>query len=85
VNECKKVLFERLSDDTFGMCPAPMSADLALQILKDYLLGEDFYIVMPSPQEQANTIIVATILQKYSKEYRKDRKKYIKENGGVQE
>ena len=83
MSECKKILFERLSDDTFGMCPAPMSADLALQILTEYLLGEDFYIVMPVPQEQANTIIVETILRKYSKEYRKDRKRFIKENGGA--
>ena len=82
MSECKKKLFERLSDDTFGMCPAPMSADLALQILTEYLLGEEFYIVVPVPQEQANTIIVETILRKYSKEYRKDRKKFIKENGG---
>lgn len=76
--ESKKLLFERLCDDTFGICPAPMTAELALQILTDYLLGEDFYITMPLSQEQANTEIVATILQRYSREYRKDKKELIK-------
>lgn len=74
----KKKLFEILSDDTYGLCPAPMSSYIALQILIDYLLGEDFYIAMPLSQEQANTEIVATILEKYSKDYRKDRKRFDK-------
>ena len=78
-------LFEVLSDNTYGLCPAPMSSDVALQILVDYLLGENFYIVMPLSQEQANTEIVAAILDKYSKEYKKDRKKFMKEKGGEQE
>ena len=81
MNPYKKKLFEILSDDTYGLCPAPMSADVALQILTPYLLGEDFYIVMPVLQEQANTEIVAAILEEHSKEYRKDRKRFIKEKG----
>ena len=84
MNEYKKKLFEILSDTTYGICSAPMSADVALQILTTYLLGEDFYIVMPVSQEQANTEIVATILEKYSKEYRKDRRKFIKEEEGAE-
>ena len=48
-------------------------------------MGENFYIVMPLSQEQANTEIVAAILDKYSKEYKKDRKKFMKEKGGEQE
>lgn len=74
----KKKLFKILSDETYGICPAPMSAEDALQILTDYLLGEDFYISMPLSPQQANTEIVATILKKYSKEYNKDRKRFIK-------
>lgn len=74
----KKKLFEILSDEKYGLCPAPMSAEDAIQILTDYLLGEDFYIVMPLSPQQANTEIVAAILEKHSKEYKKDRKKFIK-------
>ena len=81
----KEKFFEILKDDTYGICPAPMSSDIALQILVDYLLGENFYIVMPLSQEQANTEIVAAILDKYSKEYKKDRSKFMKEKGGEQE
>lgn len=84
MNEYKKKLFGILSDTTYGICPAPMSADVALQILTTYLLGEDFYIVMPVSQEQANTEIVATILNKYSKQFRKDRRKFIKEKEGAE-
>ena len=62
-----------------------MSSDVALQILVDYLLGENFYIVMPLSQEQTNTEIVAAILDKYSKEYKKDRKKFMKEKDGEEE
>lgn len=74
----KRKLFEILSDGTYGLCPAPMSANDAIQILVDYLLGEDFYIAMPLSPQQANTEIVAAILEKHSKEYKKDRKKFIK-------
>ena len=68
----KEEFLKILSDDTYGLCPAPTSSALAIQVLTDYLLGEDFYVVMPMPQEQVNTEIVATILEKYSKEYRRD-------------
>ena len=81
MTEYKKKLFEVLSDNTYGLCPAPMSSDVALQILVDYLLGEKFYIVMPLSQEQANTEIVAAILDRYSQGYKKDRKKFMKEKG----
>lgn len=84
MNTYKEKLFEVLSDDTYGVCPAPMSADVALQILTVYLLGENFYVVMPVSQEQANTEIVAAILEKYSKEYRKDRKRFTNERRGVE-
>lgn len=74
----KKKLFKILSDETYGLCPAPLSANDAIQILTDYLLGEDFYISMPLSQEQANTEIVERILKKYSKDYIKDCKKFVK-------
>lgn len=56
-----------------NICPPPLNAQLAVDFLKDYLLGEDWYVVMPISTEQANTEIVHAILKKYSKKYRKER------------
>lgn len=69
-----------IGDDTYGIFPAPTDPQMAIHILSAYLLGEDYYIVDPLPNDQANTIIIQDILFKYSKEYRKRfknlRKKY---------
>ena len=54
------ISFEGVSDKT------------ALNILVRYLLGEDYYIVDPVGQTQANAIIVDDILKKYSSKYRKE-------------
>ena len=75
----KKKLFEILKNDTYGLCPAPMSSIDAIDILTEYLLGEDFYIAMPLNREQANTSIVYQILMQYSKKFRKDFKRFKKE------
>ena len=40
----------------------------------DYLLGEDWYVVDPLGQTQINEIALYKILEKYSKQYRKERK-----------
>jgi hypothetical protein len=56
-----------------NICPPPLNAQLAIDFLKDYLLGEDWYVVMPISTEQANTEIVHAILKKYSKKCRKER------------
>ena len=71
----KEKFFEILKDDSYGICPAPTEAQLALYILCDYLLGENFYVAMPLRVEQVNTEIVYTILDRYSREFRKDKKK----------
>lgn len=68
-----------VADDTYGLCPAPINAQKALDVLCDYLLGDDFYIADPISTTQANTVIVQQILFKYSKEYRKRFKKLRKE------
>lgn len=44
-----------------------LTAQEALHVLKDELLGEDYYIVDPVGVEQANRIIVEDILKKYKK------------------
>lgn len=62
-----------------NMCPPPLDAQDALDFLKDYLLGENWYVVMPLSQKQCNTEIVATILKKYSSKYRKELAKSAKE------
>ena len=44
-----KTLTEWLENDAkdCGLCDPPMKADLAIQFLKDYLLGENWYVTMP--------------------------------------
>ena len=79
MNDSKTRFFEILKDDTYGLCPAPTDEKLAIQVLADYLLGEDWCVAMPMSQDQANTCIVDAILSKYSKQYRKDIKQ---EKGG---
>lgn len=44
----------------------------------DYLLGRDWYIVDPLGQTQINEIALYEILNKYSKQYRKEHKKWLK-------
>jgi len=41
----------------------------------DYLLGENWYVVDPLCQAQTNEIALYEILTKYSKRFRKERKK----------
>ena len=55
-----------------GLMQPPMKDALALDFLKDYLLGEDWYIVNPVNHEQGNTQLVHEILYKYSHAYRKE-------------
>ena len=59
--------------------PPGLDAQEAIQFLKDYLLGEDWYISLPVNNLQANSCIVDAILLTYSKQYKKDIKKARKE------
>lgn len=68
-----------LDNDEYGLYPAPLSAQKALHILCDYILGDDFYIVDPLGVEQANTIITKYILDKCSHQFRKEWKEHLKE------
>ena len=61
-----------------GLMQPPMKDALALDFLKDYLLGEGWYIINPVNHEQGNTQLVHEILYKYSREYRKEYKRAIK-------
>jgi hypothetical protein len=79
-NKSFEAMKNNLEDFSCGMMPAPMEAQTAVDILCDYLLGDDWYIATAMNQKQANACIVEQILDKYSKQWQKDRKNYEKEN-----
>lgn len=64
--------------DKNNMFPPPLSPQLALDILQQYLLGEDWYCTNPLSTDQINVEIVHEILYKYSKQYKKEYKYYKK-------
>lgn len=82
-NKSFDAMRENIEDTSCGMCPAPMDAQLALNILTDYLLGEDWYVVMPMNTKQVNACVVEQILDKYSKIWKKDWKHYQKETENI--
>ena len=61
-------------DNMFPPCLDPQKA---LLFLEQYLLGEDYCIVNPMPNIQANSEVVHDILYRYSKKYRKEFKNNI--------
>ena len=61
-----------------GMCSPPLDSQKALNFLTNYLLGENWYILMPESQQQVNTEIVYEILSRHSRKFRKEWKKYLK-------
>ena len=79
-NKSFDVMRENIEDTSYGICSAPMDAQLALNILTDYLLGEDWYVVMPMNTKQVNACVVEQILDKYSKRWKKDWKNYENSN-----
>ena len=60
------------------LCAPCLPADTAVNFLCNYLLGEDWYCVMPIHAEQVNTEIVHSILMKYSRRYRKEYKRAVR-------
>lgn len=71
-----KLLTDWLANDAkdCGLCDPPMKAELAIEFLKNYLLGENWYVTMPQNGEQCNIAIVIEILYKYSPKFRKELK-----------
>lgn len=55
-----------------NMFPPVLEEQKALDFLKQYLLGEDWYSVNPISTKQINCEVVHDILYKYSKKYRKE-------------
>ena len=54
--------------------PPPLEPQIAIDFLRAYLLGEDWYTVNPISQKQINTEIVFDILFKYSKRFKREYK-----------
>lgn len=69
--ETNRQIGERLYDLTdkgnYGIFPPPMKAQVALNELGRYLLGDDWYTVNPICTEQINTEIVYEIECRYKK------------------
>lgn len=70
----KEEYFKILKDNSYGVFPAPTDAQLGIDLLGDYLLGEDWYTITIG-NEQVNTEMVYAILDKYSPEFRRDIRK----------
>jgi len=64
--------------DPDNVYPPAMDSQFALNILIDYILGEDWYVVDPLSNNQINTVAVDCILYKCSKKYRKEVKQHHK-------
>jgi hypothetical protein len=61
-----------------GILQPPLDAQKALYFLKDYLLGENWYVANPVNTQQCNTQIVWEILERYSSEFNKELKRWYK-------
>lgn len=78
-NKGFEALKSNICDTSYGLCPSPMDAQEALNILTSYLLGDDWYIAGSMSVEQANACVTEQILDKYSKKWKKDWNHYEKE------
>jgi hypothetical protein len=78
-NKSFEPMKENICNTSYGLYPAPMHAQEAINILCDYLLGDYWYVVDSIGVEQCNAIIVEQILDKYSGQWRKDWKHYEKQ------
>lgn len=64
--------------DPENMLPPPIEPEKAICFLKDYLLGEDWYVSYSASGKQITTEIVYCILEKYSKKFKKELKEEAK-------
>lgn len=65
--------------DPDNILPPELDFEKAIYFLKNYLLGEDWYVNYSGSAKQINTDIVYNILRKYSKTFKKELKVYEKE------
>lgn len=71
-NKGFEAMKNNVCDTSYGLCPAPMAAQEALDILTSYLLDDDYYVANSMSSDQMNAVITEQILDKYSKKWRKD-------------
>ena len=55
----------KANNPNVNMYPKPTEAQEGLNILQNAILGDDWYIVDPLPNKQANTEIVGSILREF--------------------
>lgn len=75
-NKSFEAIKNNICDTSYGLCPAPMNAQEALDILTSYLLGENWYVAGSMNVEQVNACVVEQILDKYSKQWKRDWKHF---------
>ena len=78
MGEVKFTEWLRRESERCNICSPALPAQRAIKFICDYLLGEDWYCVMPMHTEQVNAEIVHEILWKYSRKYRKEYKACIR-------
>ena len=62
--EMRNRILKLCKDGDYGLCAPPMDAQTTVNELAKYILGEDWYTVMPYHNEQINTEIVYAIESK---------------------
>jgi len=63
----KQYMKDRTGSTDYGICPPPLSAQEALDILTTHFLGNDWCVTTPCCTEQVNTEAVHDILWSYPK------------------
>ena len=61
------------SPKDYGLCPPPIKAERAMDILIEHFLGENWYVTLPMGVEQVYTEAICQILKENPK-----RKSFIK-------
>ena len=68
-------IFSLAKEGDYGMLPPPMDAQVALDELCRFFLGDDWYCVLPIHTGQVNTEIVYEIEKKYKNRTKVNRKR----------
>lgn len=74
ITDLQNRVLDILEDESRGILPAPMDAQLGLEALAEYLLGEKWAVSVSMSREQVNTCIVAQILERYCPKFQKHRR-----------
>lgn len=60
-----KMIENKYMYESENIYPEPMTDAEFVQIMKDYFLGEDYYVADPLGHEQINTIVACEIISRY--------------------